>query len=462
MIEVKSKSFESLLSEAITKAKTNNHNVQLISVTEEIKEMDPVHFFASSGKLAMDRVFWTSTAEQFAIAGVGSAWKMDAEENPTEIIETCWQQLLDEAIVHNPFKKPGTGLVALGGMSFDSSVRKSALWNNFSHCSFQVPIFLLTKSDSRYFLTVNLQVRADDNVNELNRWVEQTKEIVMNSKERLPDSPGVRMQQEIAPEQWKDMVKHAADTIKAQDAEKIVLARELRVTLKQDASVATILKNLQAAQPDSYVFAVERDGDCFVGASPERLVKQDNEQLFSVCLAGTAPRGKTDTEDYDIAQQLLHDDKNRSEHDFVVKMIRQSMEACCHAVYVPEKPVIRPLKNLQHLYTPVTARLRKGYSIFDIMEKLHPTPALGGVPKGKSMTYIREHEQLDRGWYGAPVGWLDSNRNGDFAVAIRSGLVRGDKVSLFAGCGVVRDSDPEAEYEETKIKFRPMLSVLEG
>ncbi len=137
------------------------------------------------------------------------------------------------------------------------------------------------------------------------------------------------------------------------------------------------------------------------------------------------------------------------------------METCCDAVYVPDKPVIHPFKNLQHLYTPVTARLQKGYSIFDIIEKLHPTPALGGVPREKSMTYIREHEQLDRGWYGAPVGWMDSNRNGEFAVAIRSGLVQGNIVSLFAGCGVVRDSDPEAEYEETKIKFRPMLSVLE-
>ncbi|TMN21238.1 isochorismate synthase [Lentibacillus cibarius] len=461
MIEVKLKSFESLLSKAITKAKTTEYN-QLVSMTEEIHEVDPVRFFASAKTLSMDRVFWTSTSEQFSIVGVGCAWNIELEENRTETIENHWQQLVDEAIIDNPYQVPGTGVVGLGGMSFDPSVRKSSLWNKFSHRSFQVPNVLLTKHNARNYLTINLQVKANDDLQELTEWVEQAKDILVNSSERLPECAGIAGQQEIAPDKWKQTVKLAADKIKAHDAQKIVLARELRVTMTDDVQVASILRNLLETQPDSYVFAVERAGDCFVGASPERLVKQDNNQLFSVCLAGTAPRGKTEAEDREIGENLLHDDKNRSEHDFVVKMIRQSMEAYCDAVHVPETPVIHPFRNLQHLYTPVTAQLKRGYSIFDIIEKLHPTPALGGVPREASKDFIRKHEQLDRGWYGAPVGWFDSNRNGEFAVAIRSGLVQGDKVSLFAGCGVVKDSDPEAEYEETMIKFRPMLSALEG
>src|SRR5699024_8770370 len=109
------------------------------------------------------------------------------------------------------------------------------------------------------------------------------------------------------------------------------------------------------------------------------------------------------------------------------------------------EPVIYPLKNLQHLYTPVTATLKDKYSIFDIIEQLHPTPALGGTPTKESLAFIREHEKLDRGWYGAPIGWLDSNQNGEFAVAIRSGLIQGDEASLFAGCCGVKDYDVVAE-----------------
>ncbi|GAA0428526.1 isochorismate synthase MenF [Lentibacillus halophilus] len=461
MIDVQTKSLETLLGEAVAQAKADN-GAQLLSVTEQIKDTDPVHFFASAGNLSTDRVFWTSTSESFSMAGVGNAWEIEAEKNRTQTAERYWQYLQNHALVHNPYQEPGTGLVALGGMSFDPDARSSGRWNRFGHGSLQVPNVLLTQRHARHYLTFNIQVRATDNVDDLKKWVQETKAVVTSTRQPLPAIPGIDSQEEIEPEQWKDTVQRAADTIKVGHAEKIVLARELRVTLKDRAPIASILNKLLTTQPNSYVFAIERDGDCFVGASPERLVKQDDEQLFSVCLAGTAPRGQTDEDDRAIAQALLHDDKNRSEHDFVVKMIRQAMDTCCDVVHVPDKPVIHPFQNLQHLYTPVTAKLNQTYSIFDIIDQLHPTPALGGVPREASLAFIREHEQLDRGWYGAPVGWVDNHRNGEFAVGIRSGLIRDDSVSLFAGCGVVRDSDPEAEYDETRIKLQPILSVLEG
>ena len=143
-------------------------------------------------------------------------------------------------------------------------------------------------------------------------------------------------------------------------------------------------------------------------------------------------------------------------------MIKDALLKTCTDVEMPKEPVLHPLKNLQHLYTPVTGVLSKGFSIFDVVKNLHPTPALGGTPTEESLAFIREHELLDRGWYGAPIGWVDSNDNGEFAVAIRSGLIQGDSASLFAGCGVLADSDPEMEFEETRIKMLPMLNVLGG
>src|SRR5699024_12812328 len=118
-------------------------------------------------------------------------------------------------------------------------------------------------------------------------------------------------------------------------------------------------------------------------------------------------------------------------------------------------------RNLSQQYTQVIATLPDDHSVFDVMKTLHPTPAVGGAPKERALDFIREDEELDRGCYGAPVGWLDSNQNSEFAVAIRSGLVQQDEASLFAGCGIMRDSDAEMEYEETNVKFLPMLNVLE-
>lgn len=353
-------------------------------------------------------------------------------------------------------------MLTIGGMSFDPTIRKSERWKKFSHQSFLIPALMLTKERDTCYVTFNIQVTEDDHPEQLAKRVKWMENRLFDHSGYIHGENGVESTADVAPEEWKETVKRATDYIKQDDADKIVLARELQVKLRDNAAITPILNNLIETQTNSYVFAFERDGDCFVGSSPERLVKQEKDVVLSTCLAGTAPRGETNKEDDRIGNTLLQDEKNRSEHDFVVRMIRQSMENYCLAVDVPDKPVLYPLKNLQHLYTPVTARLKEGYSIFDIVGKLHPTPALGGVPREKSLAFIRDHERLDRGWYGAPVGWLDSNSNGEFAVAIRSGLIQGDQASLFAGCGIVRDSDPEAEYEETKIKFLPMLSVLGG
>ncbi|QKY69762.1 isochorismate synthase MenF [Lentibacillus sp. CBA3610] len=461
MIEVKETSLQSMLDKAIDEAKEKQTS-QLMSITKKIHKIDPLLFFEAGKKLAVDRTFWSSTAEDFHIAGVGSAFHLKAESNRLEQAETSWQKLLDEAMIHNPYETPGTGLVTMGGMSFDPTTRKSALWKNFSHLSFTVPNFMLTQWDDTCYLTINIQAGKNDDASELADELNEKESMLLHHSTYLPEGAHIKANQEIEPDEWKEKVKFATDYIKDNNADKIVLARELVVKLTDKAVASSVLNKLIAQQPNSYVFAFERNGDCFIGASPERLVRQDKKEVLSTCLAGTAPRGKTRAEDDRIGHSLFNDEKNRSEHDFVVQMIRQSMEHYCRAVHVPDKPVIYPLKNLQHLYTPVTATLNEGYSIFDIIGKLHPTPALGGVPRDESLAFIREHEQLDRGWYGAPVGWLDSNHNGEFAVAIRSGLIQGDQASLFAGCGIVKDSNPEAEYDETNIKFLPMLSVLEA
>lgn len=461
MIETKEKLLETVLRDAINQTDDINTK-QLVSFTEEINPTEPLIFFEAARHLHMDRAFWSSMQDSFYIVGAGTICPLTATENRFQEINKQWDTVLSQATIYNPFQVPGTGMVAIGGMCFDPKKKRTELWKSFSDSAFQIPQFTLVQTEEATFLTINAYVDTNDNANKRAHALRRTANNLLQGVDMLPDEAELKHVEEIDPEQWKEQVLRVTEEINQQKAEKIVLARELRLKLSKPAEISPLLKNLMEVQTNSYIFAFEQDNDCFVGATPERLVKLEQEQLLSTCLAGTAPRGKTAVEDQEIGNTLLHDPKNRGEHDFVVQMIKQALKRYGLDIEMPDKPVLYPLKNLQHLYTPVTATLKQGYSIFDVVEALHPTPALGGVPREKSLAFIREHEVMERGWYGAPIGWLDSNRNGEFAVAIRSGLVQGDEVSLFAGCGVMKDSDPEEEYKETSIKFAPMLSVFGG
>ncbi|WP_339228611.1 isochorismate synthase [Oceanobacillus sp. FSL K6-2867] len=461
MIEIKEDQLASLLKEAIGQLQTDNDR-KLVSFTKKITSADPLQFFEAAKHIRENRVFWTSSSQMLWLTGVGSAFEMGADESRFEVIEAAWNKMLNEAYIHNPYEVPGTGIVSLGGLSFDPINTQTELWKKFRPGQFRVPEFLLTKYDSSYYLTINICVRKNDHARQLTEELSQIEQKLL-AEHAIPNN-GLHIQNEseMDPEKWMSIVRRATEEIRKQSVEKIVLARELRLTFNRQAEISSILNNLLKTQPNSYIFAYEIGEDCFVGATPERLVKVKKNKLLSTCLAGTAPRGKTKEEDMKIGEALLNDEKNRQEHDFVVQMIKHAIKDYCTEVAIPDVPVVRPFKNLQHLYTPVTAQLKEGFTILDIVKQLHPTPALGGSPKAESLAFIRQHELLDRGWYGAPIGWMDSYNNGEFAVAIRSALIQKNEASLFAGCGVVKDSDPQSEYEETKIKLLPMLTVLGG
>ncbi|RLL46474.1 isochorismate synthase [Oceanobacillus piezotolerans] len=462
MIDLKNEHIRKVLEKSINDLIENNKESQLVSITKKIDNIEAISFFNKGKAVGQARAFWMSASKDFYLVGIGSALEIKADTNPFDETKRKWESLLKDAPVHNPYSVPGTGIVALGGMAFDPLKASTKLWEHFDTSQFRIPKFMLTIDKEDYYYTINWHVTRHDKVEDIIIEMTETEELLLTEYNNEQESLSIIEKQEIGVEKWKQTVKRATDEIKYSDVEKIVLAREMRLTFDQKADIGSVLHRLYETQPNSYLFAFEQGDNCFVGATPERLVKLEEKLLFSTCLAGTAPRGNSLKEDEKIASELLHDDKNREEHEFVVQMIKAAMEDYCIDLRIPAEPVIYPLRNLQHLYTPVTGKLKNGYSIFDVIEKLHPTPALGGTPKEASLAFIRENELLDRGWYGAPFGWMDNKENGEFAVAIRSALIQGDEASLFAGCGVVKDSDPESEFEETNIKFLPMLSVLGG
>ncbi|WP_040229287.1 isochorismate synthase, partial [Bhargavaea cecembensis] len=217
-----------------------------------------------------------------------------------------------------------------------------------------------------------------------------------------------------------------------------------------------------AEQQESFLFGIESGDKLFFGATPERLVEVRGDHAGTACVAGSVRRGKSAGEDRLLGDGLLGDPKNRSEHQYVVSMIGEVFRRLCTDVRIPAGPRLLKVRDIQHLFTPVEGVPVPGKDLLDFVEALHPTPALGGTPREAAMPMIRENEGMDRGYYGAPVGWMDAEGNGEFAVAIRSALLEGGTARLFAGGGIVADSVPEEEYEETWVKFRPVMRALGG
>jgi menaquinone-specific isochorismate synthase len=213
--------------------------------------------------------------------------------------------------------------------------------------------------------------------------------------------------------------------------------------------------------PECYRFLFEpRPYHAFYGATPELIAKVNDKQVATMGLAGSIRRGDTPEEDDAFAIQLLNDPKERHEHRLVVEALRERLGAITDTLDIPTKTAVYKLSNIQHLYTPITGQLKRRSGILPVVELLHPTPALGGKPRDLAMDVIRETETAPRGWYAAPIGWIDYQLDGVFSVAIRSAVSQEKRVWMYAGAGIVGDSIPQKEWDETALKFRPMLNAL--
>jgi isochorismate synthase len=276
-----------------------------------------------------------------------------------------------------------------------------------------------------------------------------------------PDGAELLVDELIPAEAWKETVAAAADAVRDGGLKKVVLARAIRIRASRLDPIRA-LRRLGADYPGCTLFAVAHGDRCFLGATPERLVRIRHGEVSVTAVAGSAPRGATEDEDRRLGEGLLANPKDLAEHAVVVDALRDALSRICTTVSVEADPVVLKVRNVQHLSTPVTGTLRERRTALDLVELLHPTPAVGGAPRDEALRWIHEHEGLERGWYAGPVGWVDRTGDGEFAVAIRSALLRGAEALVFAGCGIMGSSDPDQEYAESWLKLRPILSALNG
>jgi isochorismate synthase len=314
-------------------------------------------------------------------------------------------------------------------------------------------------------LTINVEAAPDDTAEQLcARATRRVGELRSAPLPLLDPAPtgAYRVSSSMPPSHYEHAVAQAVARIRAGEVEKVVLAREVQVHAPIDHDPAAALGVLRAAFASCYVFAVGRGDATFLAASPELLVRREGQRASSVALAGSARRSADPSVDDHLGEQLLQSEKDREENAIVARRIARSLRP--HSVWVTAAPdpVLVRVANIQHLARPIRAQLAGTPGAIELAGLLHPTPAVGGEPGRQAVELIPALEGLDRGWYAGPVGWTDSTGDGEFCVALRCALVRGSVAHCYAGCGIVRDSEPAAELAESELKLEAMLPVLAG
>jgi isochorismate synthase len=436
----------------------------LVSVTIGIPNVDPLAVFAWGAELHQERRFWSAPNATRTIVGLGAAWSLEISgTNRFAVAADAWLSCCSDAVVETTTESAVSGPVLMAGFSFDPGRASTEIWADFPAGLLVLPRFTVTGVDRRSWLTINSMIDPDLDLMTLRKTIAPTSALLSNlnrSTDTPRANPLISSVDARPPEEWQSIVGDTTRFLQLGGAEKVVLAQSTRLTAQGPFDPTSALEKLRSDYPSCYVFAIDRGESCFLGASPEQLAQVEGDTVRTVCLAGSAPRGSTFEEDRSLGDALLASPKNRSEHAIVVRWVRDTLTEARIHLSPRVAPTLLRFQNVQHLYTPVEGRLPAGGTVLDLVAQLHPTPSVGGQPRETALSYLREHEELDRGWYAGAVGWVDALGQGEFTVAIRSALLRGNTAELFAGCGVVPESVPEQEYAEARMKLRPMLAAL--
>ncbi len=437
----------------------------LASATVAVDALDPSAVVLAS-RLASDRWFcWEQPdAAGFALAGLGSAAEVVSrgQDRFDDVARDCGE-LLRGAVVEQPGGLPaGAGAVWTGGFAFDQNGGSTPQWSSLPPALMVLPELSMVRSGEVHFLTVNVVVEADGAEAALERAGRRLAGLRDEAIGPLDPDPtaGTEITSPRAPGHYEDLVADAKRRIRDGGLEKAVMAREIRVTSSVAHDPGPLYGALREAFPSCFVFCCGTPDAAFLGASPELLVRRRGATAATVALAGSTRRSADPSVDDHLGQQLLSSAKDRSEHEIVVRRIERSLRP--HSVWVQAEPdpAIVKVANIQHLATPIRAQLAESRSAVALAGRLHPTPAVGGEPRDRALDLISEIEELDRGWYAGPVGWMDATEDGEFCVALRSGLLRDRVAHLYAGAGIVADSDPASELAETEIKLEALLPLV--
>jgi len=476
------------IEESIGRVRSSGQTRWIVRVVEA-DLVDPLRCYVRAG--TRDRFFWERVDADESFCAWGSVDEMESGGPGRFRDVRTWSRALRERLDFVGLDRSDSAPTFVGGFGFEDEAASSVDWKAFPPARFVLPEIIVERraGASRWILIVRIEPGATLNSVELALSSRRKDAIAANEPdaEDRCDLPGA------GPIQWRrgpeyivradrshavftNQVRAAIREIDKGALAKVVLARSLSIDHDAEVDVASFVNRLRSLYPTCTLIAVDRGHDTFLAATPETLVRIDGRSVETAALAGSAPRGRNPEEDRRLAEELLASKKEIEEHEYVVHALRDVLTPCCETLEAPDRPRLRALFGIQHLETKIRGRLiertngKNAADLLGLVEALHPTPAVGGVPADSARTWLRRFEGLERGWYAAPIGWLDVAGGGDFRVALRSALIRNQlgqtgesgasRTLLFAGAGIVRESDPASELAETRIKLRALLAPL--
>lgn len=462
---------------------------QIVSISLEIEPIDPLivlhgisrpdqlHFYLEAGcqeqalyPRGSDQVIANppvamSSATRQAVAAVDAAIQLKVEgaerfSLARDFIHSCLENIITAGDLNLPFAGPHFFC------SFAFFDQKAKEGSPFPAATIFLPRWQIARQNNRCVAVANIAINPTSNLDSLCGRVWQTLQEINRYKYTDLHSSnhhrGSFSKQDVAGiDSFKIAARSILESIQSGDFNKIVLAHAIDVLSLAPFDSFHSLDNLRSLYPDCYIFSTGNGrGQSFIGASPERLVRVYDRKLTTDALAGSAPRGKTALEDAYFANRLLCSEKELREHQIVIDFIRQRLSQLGLTPRPTPLPNLLQLSNIQHLQTPIYAQVPHHVHLLEILAELHPTPAVAGAPRDAACQQIRRYETFERSLYAAPLGWVDYQGNGEFAVGIRSALIDGSRARLYAGAGIVAGSDPDKELAEINLKLQALLEAL--
>jgi menaquinone-specific isochorismate synthase len=410
---------------------------RLVARTVEIPDPGPLlELLPDTAGADMGPTAWLRRGEGIVGWGVAASIRTSGSTRFDDAVD-WWRDVAEAAVVRDDLQVPGTGLVCLASFAFADEPGESVL---------VVPRVVVGRRGVHAWVTVV----GDDEL-------APVPSLERPSAARAPGNV-VFTDGDVGGAEWEAIVARAVERINAGELEKVVLARDLVATTDEPLDVRWPLRRLGSSYEMCWTFHV----DGLFGATPELLVRRERGLVTSRVLAGTIRRTGDDERDLALAATLARSSKDLEEHEYAVRSVAESLAPHCSSMNVPEAPFVLHLPNVMHLATDVAGVVpdTDGSTVLELAAALHPSAAVGGTPTKVAVEMIEEIEGMDRGRYAGPVGWMDASGDGEFGIALRSAEYSGTRVRLFAGCGIVADSDPEAELAEAQAKFVPVRDAL--
>lgn len=410
-----------------------------------------------------DRFYWCPPDEDCELLGIGENL-FDGQQDDMPSAIKGFSLEFSKSFLNVSSQKGGPLL--FGGFPFDPNNLKEKIWSEVESGYFILPSILFKRigSKTQVVLTIRKEAATTRSLLKDFSHLDSLVSELLEGKEQEQSVNVLVSSEELAVPTFLHNVDDARKEIihKATSLKKVVLARQLAIH-GSFQSITQILHRLAEQQPQTYLFLLASNQLAFIGATPERLIQGTKSHFMTAGIAGSAPRGSTMQEDDEIGKELLKDSKNTQEHGIVAQRLEDQLaNIVAGDVAVSSRRLLKN-RDIQHLAMTFSGERKQGVSLIDAVELIHPSPALGGEPQRLALQWIKDHEPFGRGLYGAPIGWVDPIEDvGEFAVGIRSGILTETEGILYAGCGIVADSDPEAERQETLLKFQPMLRGVKG